>query len=173
MDELTPKLLGLGEIQKVLQNLLSEGISIRDLLTIFESLADRATTTRDTDLLTEYVRQALKRAISNKYFAGEDMAQVVTLDPKLEQEIMASVKQSEQGAYITLAPDRVRAVIDSTGKAVEKMENMGRNAIVLTSPVVRMYYKRLTEDYYKDLAVLSYNEVESDVQLKSIGMVSA
>ena len=101
------------------------------------------------------------------------MAQVVTLDPKLEQEIMASVKQSEQGAYITLAPDRVRAVIESTGKAVEKMENMGRNAIVLTSPVVRMYYKRLTEDYYKDLAVLSYNEVESDVQLKSIGMVSA
>ncbi len=173
VDELTPKLLGLGEIQKVLQNLLMEGISIRDLLTIFESLADRATTTRDTDLLTEYVRQALKRAISNKYFAGEDMAQVVTLDPKLEQEIMGSVKQSEQGAYITLAPDRVRAIIDSTGKAVEKMENLGRNAIVLTSPVVRMYYKRLTEDYYKDLAVLSYNEVESDVQLKSIGMVSA
>ncbi|MCR5597779.1 MAG: flagellar biosynthesis protein FlhA [Lachnospiraceae bacterium] len=173
VEELTPKLLGLGEIQKVLQNLLMEGISIRDLLTIFESLADRATTTRDTDLLTEYVRQSLKRAISNKYFAGEDMAQVVTLDPKLEQEIMGSVKQSEQGAYITLAPDRVRAIIDSTGKAVEKMENLGRNAIVLTSPVVRMYYKRLTEDYYKDLAVLSYNEVESDVQLKSIGMVSA
>ena len=173
VEELTPKLLGLGEIQKVLQNLLAEGISIRDLLSIFEALADRAATTRDTDLLTEYVRQALKRAISSRYFAGMDMAQVITLDPKLEQEIMQSVKQSEQGAYITLAPDRIRAIIDSTGKAVEKLENMGHNAIVLTSPVVRMYYRKITEDYYKDLVVLSYNEVESDVQLQSIGTVSA
>ena len=173
VEELTPKLLGLGEIQKVLQNLLSEGISVRDLLTIFEALADRATTTRDTDLLTEYVRQALKRAISNRYFAGEETAQVLTLDPKLEQEIMNSVKQSEQGAYITLAPDRIRAIIDNTGKAVEKIEEMGQSAIILTSPVVRMYYRKLTEDYYRDLAVLSYNEVESDVKLQSVGMVSA
>ena len=173
VEELTPKLLGLGEIQKVLQNLLAEGISVRDLLTIFEALADRATTTRDTDLLTEYVRQALKRAISNRYFAGEETAQVLTLDPKLEQEIMNSVKQSEQGAYITLAPDRIRAIIDSTGKAVEKIEEMGQSPIILTSPVVRMYYRKLTEDYYRDLAVLSYNEVESDVKLQSVGMVSA
>ena len=173
VEELTPKLLGLGEIQKVLQNLLAEGISIRDLLTIFEALADRAVSTRDTDLLTEYVRQALKRAISNKYFAGEDTAQVMTLDPALEQEIMGSVKQSEQGAYITLPPERIRAIIDSTGEAISKMEETGHNAIVLTAPVVRMYYKKITEDYYKDLAVLSYNEVESDLKLQSLGMISA
>ncbi len=92
VEELVPKLLGLGEIQKVLQNLLKEGISIRDLLTIFETLADYATTTRDTDILTEYVRQSLKRAVSSKFFPASETTSVVTLDPKLEQEIMGSVK---------------------------------------------------------------------------------
>ncbi|MCR5129296.1 MAG: flagellar biosynthesis protein FlhA [Lachnospiraceae bacterium] len=173
VEELVPKLLGLGEIQKVLQNLLSEGISIRDLLTIFESLADHATATRDTDLLTEYVRQSLKRAISNKYFAGSNMVSVLTLDPKLEQDIMASVKQSEQGAYITLDPERIRAMLDNLKKGIAKLEEMGASPIVLTSPIVRMYFKKLTEDYYRDLVVVSYNEVESDVELQSVGMVSA
>ncbi|MCR5118064.1 MAG: flagellar biosynthesis protein FlhA [Lachnospiraceae bacterium] len=173
VEELVPKLLGLGEIQKVLQNLLSEGISIRDLLTIFESLADHATVTRDTDLLTEYVRQSLKRAISNKYFAGESTVSVVTLDPKLEQEIMGSVKQSEQGAYITLDPERIKSMIESVKKETGKLTEMGKSAIVLTSPIVRMYFKRLTEDYFSDLVVVSYNEVESDVELQSVGMVSA
>ena len=173
VEELVPKLLGLGEIQKVLQNLLSEGISIRDLLTIFESLADHATATRDTDLLTEYVRQSLKRAISNKYFAGSNMVSVLTLDPKLEQDIMASVKQSEQGAYITLDPERIRAMLDNLKKGIGKLEEMGASPIVLTSPIVRMYFKKLTEDYYRDLVVVSYNEVESDVELQSVGMVSA
>lgn len=102
VDELIPKLLGLGEVQKVLQNLLKEGISIRDLLTIFETLADYAPSTRDTDILTEYVRQSLKRAISNKFFPPNETTSVVTLDPKIEQEIMASVKQTENGAYLTL-----------------------------------------------------------------------
>ncbi len=173
VEELVPKLLGLGEIQKVLQNLLAEGISIRDLLTIFESLADHATATRDTDLLTEYVRQSLKRAISNKYFAGSNMVSVLTLDPKLEQDIMASVKQSEQGAYITLDPERIRAMLDNLKKGISKLEELGASPIVLTSPIVRMYFKKLTEDYYRDLVVVSYNEVESDVELQSVGMVSA
>ncbi len=173
VEELVPKLLGLGEIQKVLQNLLREEISIRDLLTIFESLADHAAATRDTDLLTEYVRQTLKRAISNKYFSEPGTASVVTLDPKLEQEIMNSVKQSEQGAYITLDPERIKAVIESVRKELEKLESMGKNSIILTSPIVRMYFKRLTEDYFNDLAVVSYNEVESDVELQSVGMVTA
>ena len=173
VEELVPKLLGLGEIQKVLQNLLSEGISVRDLLTIFESLADHATATRDTDLLTEYVRASLKRAISNKYFAGESTVNVLTVDPKLEQDIMASVKQSEQGAYITLDPERVRKLIDNLRTELSKLEGMGSSPIVLTSPIVRMYFHRLVEEYFHDLAVVSYNEVESDVELQSVGMVSA
>ena len=173
VEELVPKLLGLGEIQKVLQNLLTEGVSIRDLLTIFEALADHATVTRDTDLLTEYVRQTLKRAISNKYFGGNGQVSVLTLDPKVEQEIMGSVKQSEQGAYITLSPDRIKAIVDNTRVELEKMENAGTNPIVLTSPIVRMYYRKLMEDYFKDLIVISYNEVSSDVELQSLGMITA
>jgi flagellar biosynthesis protein FlhA len=173
VEELTPKLLSLGEVQKVLQNLLNEGISIRDLLTIFETLADHAQTTRDTDVLTEYVRQALKRAISNKYFPANETTSVVTLDPKIEQEIMSSVKQTEQGAYLTLDPDRTKKIMTSLETEVGKLENLGKSAIVITSPIVRMYFKKLSEDYIKDLIVVSYNEVDSDVELQSVGMVTA
>ena len=173
VDELIPKLLGLGEIQKVLQHLLKEGISIRDLLTIYETLAHHAATTRDTDVLTEYVRQSLKRAISSKYFPANETTSVVTLDPKVEQEIMQSVKQTEQGAYLTLDPEKTKSIMKSLGEEISKLENLGKSAIVITSPIVRMYFKKLTEDYYKDLIVVSYNEVESNVELQSVGMVTA
>jgi len=173
VDELVPKMLGLGDVQKVLQNLLSEGISIRDLLTIFETLADHATGTRDTDVLTEYVRQALKRAISNKYFPANEVTSVVTLDPKIEQEIMSSVKQTEQGAYLTLDPEKTRAIMDSVQTEIAKLESIGKMPIIITSPIVRMYFKKLTEDYFKDLIVISYNEVETNVELQSVGMVTA
>ena len=172
ISELVPKLLGVGEIQKVLQNLLREGISIRDLVTIFETLADNAATTRDTDVLTEYVRQSLKRASSNKYFPANEMTSVVTLDPKVEQEIMNSVKQTEQGAYINLDPDRTKGILASVGDEVEKMEELGKNPIIITSPIVRMYFKKITEEQFKDLIVVSYNEIENDVELQSIGMVT-
>lgn len=173
VEELVPKALSLGEIQKVLQNLLKEGISIRDLLTIFETLADYASSTRDTDILTEYVRQSLKRAISGKFFPANETTSVVTLDPKLEQEIMASVKQTEQGAYLTLDPEKTKTIIASVESETKKLENLGKNPIVITSPIVRMYFKRLTSDYFKDLIVVSYNEVESNIELQSVGMVTA
>lgn len=172
IDELIPKLLTIGEIQKVLQNLLREGISIRDLLTILETLADHATMTRDTDVLTEYVRQSLKRAISGKYFVPNEITSVVTLDPAIEQDIMGSVKQTEQGSYISLDPDRSQKIIQATESEAKKLEDMGKNPIIVTSPIVRMYYKRLTQDYLKDLIVISYNEIESNVELQSVGMVS-
>lgn len=173
VDELIPKALGLGEIQKVLQNLLGEGISIRDLLTVFETLADHASTTRDTDVLTEYVRQRLKRAISSKYFPANETTSVITLDPKVEQEIMSSVKQTEQGAYLTLDPEKTKAIMNSVETEAAKLENLGKSAIVITSPIVRMYFKKLTEEYFKDLIVISYNEVESNIELQSVGMVTA
>lgn len=172
ISDLVPKLLGVGEIQKVLQNLLREGISIRDLVTIFETLADNATTTRDTDVLTEYVRQSLKRAISNKYFPANEMTSVVTLDPKIEQEIMGAVKQTEQGAYINLDPDRTKNILESVRDEVDKMEELGKNPIIITSPIVRMYFKKITEEQFRDLIVVSYNEIENDVELQSIGMVT-
>ena len=173
VEELIPKLLGLGDIQKVLQNLLKEGISVRDLVTIFETLADHAAATRDTDILTEYVRQSLKRAISNKYFPMNETTSVVTLDPSLEQEIMGSVKQTEQGAYLTLDPEKTKRIITSVESEVGKLEKLGKNPIVITSPIVRMYFKRLTEEYYRDLVVVSYNEIDSNVELQSVGMVTA
>lgn len=172
VEELVPKLLGVGEIQKVLQNLLSEGISIRDLVTIFETLADYAATTRDTDVLTEYVRQRLKRAISNTYFTEGEMTTVVTLDPKVEQDIMDSVKQTEQGAYITLDPAKTKKILNSMEAEMKKLENQGKVPIIITSPIVRMYFKKLTKDYFKDLIVISYNEIESNVELQSIGVVT-
>ena len=170
--DLVPKLLGVGEIQKVLQNLLREGISIRDLVTIFETLADNATMTRDTDVLTEYVRQSLKRAISNKYFPSNEVTSVVTLDPRIEQEIMGSVKQTEQGAYINLDPEKTQEILNSVKEEMEKMEDLGKNPIIVTSPIVRMYFKKLTSEQFNDLIVVSYNEIETDVELQSIGMVT-
>ena len=172
VEELIPKMLGLGDVQKVLQNLLAEGISIRDLLTIFETLADHANGTRDTDVLTEYVRQALKRAISNKYFPANEVTSVVTLDPKIEQEIMSSVKQTEQGAYLTLDPEKTRAIMNSVEMEINKLESLGKSPIIITSPIVRMYFKKLTEDYFRDLIVISYNEVDNSVELQSVGMVT-
>lgn len=172
INELVPKLLSVGEIQKVLQNLLREGISIRDLVSIFETLADYAPTTRDTDVLTEYVRQGLKRAISGKYFAAGETTSVVTLDPKIEQDIMGSVKSTEQGSYISLDPEKTQNIMKSVKTEVEKLESMGKNPIIITSPIVRMYFKKLTKDYFADLIVISYNEIESNIELQSVGMVT-
>ena len=175
VEELTPAMMSLGDIQKVLQNLLSEGISIRDLLSIFEILADHAVATRDTDVLTEYVRQGMRRAISGRYFlTGEGTKNnVVTLDPKVEQEIMSSVKQTEQGAYLTMDPERIRQIMEATQVEVAKLEELGRNAIIVCSPIVRMYFKKMSEDFFSDLTVVSYNEVEPGIELESVGMVTA
>ena len=172
ISELVPKLLNVGEIQKVLQNLLREGVSIRDLVTIFETLADNATTTHDTDVLTEYVRQSLKRAISAKFFSKGEKHSVVTLDPQVEKEIMASIKTTEQTTYINYDPEKVRKLMDSVEEQARILEENGINPIVITSPIVRMYFKRLSRDYFPDLTVLSYNEIDSDVELQSVGMVT-
>lgn len=172
VSELVPKLLNVGEIQKVLQNLLAEGISIRDLVTIFETLADYAPTTHDTDILTEYVRQNLKRAISNQYFNHNETTSVVTLDPNVEQKIMDSVKQTEQGSYLALDPEYTQRLMTSLQEETGKLEELGRTPILITSPIVRMYLKKLTAEQFRNLHVLSYNEIDSEVELQSVGMVT-
>ncbi|MBE5936420.1 MAG: flagellar biosynthesis protein FlhA [Lachnospiraceae bacterium] len=172
ITELVPKLLSVGEIQKILQNLLNEGVSIRDLVTIFETIADYAATTRDTDVLTEYARQSLKRAISNKFFSKNEMTSVITLDPKIEQKIMDSVKQTEQGSYLAIDPDITRGIFDSLSTELGKLEDLGKNPIIITSPIVRMYFRKLTEEQFREMIIISYNEIESDVELQSVGMVT-
>jgi len=171
IEELVPKMMGIGDIQKVLCNLLREGISIRDLVTILETLADYAQITRDSDMLTEYARQGLKRSISKKYFDA-DVNTVITLDPGLEQQIMQSVQQTEQGSYLALDPGTTQQVFDKLSIEVKKLTSMGRQPIILTSPIVRAYFKRLVEPIAPDLIVLSYNELEANAEIQSVGMVS-
>lgn len=171
INELTPKLLGLGEIQKVLANLLSEGVSIRDLVTICELLADYAPTIRDTDVLTEYVRQGLARAISKKVFV-QPTNKVITLDPTVEQMIMDNVQHTEQGSYVALDPKTLQDMIGSLKREVTKLTSVGLQPILLTSPIVRIYFKHLINQYMPDLTIISYNEIEQDVEIQSIGMVS-
>ncbi|OGO88277.1 MAG: flagellar biosynthesis protein FlhA [Clostridiales bacterium GWE2_32_10] len=172
VDELVPKLMNIGEIQKVLANLLREGISIRDLVTIFETLADYAHNIKDTDVLTEYVRQTLGRAISKKCFDKGQTNSVLTLDPELEQQIMDSVQQSERGAYIALEPKIITQMIDKINKEVSKLTSSGGQPIILTSPIVRLYFKKIIEPILPNIAVLSFNEIDNWVEVQSVGMVS-
>ena len=171
VDELVPKLMNIGEIQKVLGNLLRESVSIRDLVTILETLADYATTTRDPDMLTEYVRQGLRRSISQRYFDTE-INTVITLDPELEQMIMSHLQQTEQGNYIALDPNTNQKIMENLNDQVYKLTSMGVTPVILTSPIVRTYFKRMVEQSVPDLVVLSYNELEPNIDIQSIGMVS-
>ncbi|MDR3239635.1 MAG: flagellar biosynthesis protein FlhA [Clostridiales bacterium] len=171
VEELAPKLMTVGEVQKVLSNLLREGISIRDLVTILETLADYAALNRDTDALTEFVRQALRRAISNQYFDASSHS-VLTLDPELEQIILANIRHTEQGSFIALEPDITQRMLGSLADQMRKLTSMGLQPIILTSPSVRPVFKRLAEQAAPDLVVLSYNEVEPSAEIQSAGMVS-
>lgn len=171
VDELVPKVMTVGEIQKVLTNLLKEGVSIRDMVTIMETLADYAPVSHDPDILTEYVRQALGRAISKK-FINDSKTSVITLDPKLEQVIMDSVQKTEHGTYITLEPGTSNNILSSLSKQVQKLSLLGQQPIVLASPIVRLYFKRLSEQSVPGLVVLSYNELDPSVEVQSVGMVS-
>ncbi len=172
VEELVPKQMSFGEVQKVLANLLKEGVSIRDLVTIFETLADYALVTRDSDMLTEYARQALARTISKKFVAGEK-AKVVTLDQDLEDKIMDSVQQTEQGNYLALDPAITNKIMSNLSKHIEAFNELGEQPIVLTSPMVRLYFRRLTEQFAPSLVILSYNELEPGIEIQSMGTVSA
>ena len=171
VDEVVPKLLSLGELQKVLANLIRESVSIRDMVTILETLADYASIVRDPDLLTEYVRQALSRTITQR-FIPDNKGQVITLDSQLEKDIMDSVQQTEHGSYLSMPPDKTQRVYSSLSREINKITSLGMPPIVLTSPVVRIYFKRLTEQIMPDLIVLSYNELDSKAEIQSVGVVN-
>lgn len=171
VDELIPKMMTVGEVQKVLANLLKEGVSIRDMVTILETLADYAAVTHDTDMLTEYVRQALGRAISKKFFMDRKSS-VITLDPKLEQIIMDSLQKTETGAYLTLEPNTTNTILGSLSKQAQKLVQLGQQPIVLASPVVRLYFKKLADQAIPGLIVLSYNELDPNLEIQSVGVVS-
>ena len=170
VDEVVPKMFSLGEIQKILANLLSENIPIRDMASIIEALGDYGNLTRDPDMLTEYVRQSLRRSIS-KRFIPEDVAYAITLDPSLEQLILDSTKQSEHGAYLAIEPMQVHSIFDRLRAIIENMKNKGRTPVILTSPLVRRQFRKISEQISPELAVLSYNEIDSGVEVLSEGVV--
>jgi len=170
VDEVMPKMLSIGEMQKVLANLLKENVSIRDMVTIMETLADYAPMTKDPDMLTEYVRQSLRRNIT-KRFIQDNKAKVVTLDTGLEQNIMSAVQQTEYGAYLNLDPQSVQEIYNSLSRELQKFNSIGEQPLVLASPVVRIYFKKLTEQVAPGLTVLSYNELDPSVEVQSIGVV--
>lgn len=171
VDELIPDLMNIGEIQKVLANLLKERVPIRDLVTIFETLADYARVTKDVDMLTEYVRQGLKRTIS-KQQSPDGVLHVITLDPTIEQEIRDAIQQTDHGSYLALDPNIAQQIYSELGREVERVSELGYQPVILCSPVVRIFFKKLIERVVPGLVVLSYNEIESDLQVQSIGMVN-
>ncbi len=170
VDELIPTSMTLGEVQKVLQNLLREKISIRDLVTIFETLADYAKTTKDTDVLTEFVRQAMARYFTNKY-AKNSIIYVITIEPELEQKILDSIKHTEKISYAGLDPRTIQQIYNSTINEFKKNVGKDYDVVVLCSPLIRSYFRKIIEKILPNMAVLSYNEILPKVEVRSAGMV--
>ncbi|MCW3488730.1 flagellar biosynthesis protein FlhA [Dethiobacter alkaliphilus] len=171
IDELLPDLLTVGEIQKVLKNLLRERVPIRDLVTIFETLADYARSTREIDLLTEYVRQSLGRTICNLY-AEDGKLYVISLDPRLEQKLADSLQVTAHGSYPVMDPQATQNIISELSVRADQELMQGRQPLVLTSSRIRLPFKRLTERFLPNLVVLSFNEIVPGVEVESVGMVS-
>ncbi len=172
VEELIPNLLSVGEVQKVLQNLLSERVSIRDLAVIFEGLSDAARLTRDTDLLTDYARQYLSRQITKQYLCPDSIVRVFTLDPMVEQAIADGIRHTESGAQLVLEPGVAQELLEETREQAEMMASMGYMPVAICSPRVRIHYRRLAERMAPALAVLSFNELASGVKLETLGMVT-
>lgn len=172
VDELIPSILTVGDVQKVLVKLLREKISIRDLVTVFETLADQGTYTKDPDILTEYVRQALSRQITLQYAAGGDPLKVITVAPTIEKKIAEAVQQSDQGSYLALDPVTTQQIYTKLSEQVTRQAQSGTQPIVLTSPTIRMYLRQLVERTMQDVPVLSYSELEPSVEVQSVGVVN-
>ena len=172
VDELTPSPLAIGEIQKVLSKLLRENVSIRNLPIIFETLADYAKLTSDVDILTEYVRQALARQITTQFVNGQSSLKVITVSGKVEKMVADSIQQTEHGNYLAMDPQESQHVLEAIAREVERVSFMEQSPLILCSPGVRMYVRQLTERYFPQIPILSYNELDAAVEIQSVGVVN-
>lgn len=171
VEDTVPAIVSLNELQRVLRNLLREGIPILDMETILETLADYAPNVKDHDMLTEYVRQALRRTITHKFsIAGQ--LKVVSLDSEIEDLIIKSIKKIEGGAYLALEPDIIQKIVTSTTEQINQMKKLVQEPIIITSPVVRIYFKKLLDQFYPDITVLSFNDIDTSVQIQSLGTIT-
>lgn len=171
VSSIIPSVISVSELQKVLCNLLREGVPIRDMETILETLGDYGTTIKDADMLTEYVRQSLKRTISRR-FAEANQLKVITLDALIENMIMGAVKKMENGSYLALEPQVIQSIITASTEQINKFKDLVQTTIILTSPIVRVYFKKLVDQFYPNIVVLSFNEIDSDIQIQSLGNIS-
>lgn len=172
VDELTPSPLAVGDIQKVLGRLLQENVSVRNLPVIFETLADYSKLTSDTDILTEYVRQALARQITAQHTNGQTTLKVITISGRIEKMLADSIQQTEHGNYLAMDPEESQNILEAIAKEVERVSFMEQSSILLSSPAVRMYLRQLTERYFPQIPVLSYNELDAAIEIQSVGMVN-
>ncbi|MFJ5769991.1 flagellar biosynthesis protein FlhA [Psychrobacillus sp. NPDC093180] len=172
VDELTPTPLTVGEIQKVLGNLLREHVSIRNLPIIFETLADYSKMTSDVDILTEYARQSLAKQITTQYAGNNHVLKVLTVSGRVEKLIADSIQQTEHGNYLSIDPNDSQAILESMAREIERASLMEQSPIVLCSPAVRMYVRQMTERYFPQIPILSYNELESSIEVQSVGVVN-
>ncbi|MAQ64355.1 MAG: EscV/YscV/HrcV family type III secretion system export apparatus protein [Actinobacteria bacterium] len=171
--ELVPDMLSLGQVHKVLQMLVKERVSIRDLSTILEKLADYSQVSRDTTLLSEYVRQSLSRQLSRQFSDKEDVLTVFTINPRLEETMINSIHQSEYGAFLALEPQLGEDVLTQIKEFMVSFSRMDKQPVSLCSPRLRTHFKRFTERNYPSLSVLSYNEVIPQVKVQSIGVIDS
>ncbi|MBC2721927.1 flagellar biosynthesis protein FlhA [Desulfosporosinus sp.] len=171
VDELIPDMLSLGQVQKVLSNLLRERVSIRDMVSILETLADYAQVTKDLDRLTEHVRQALARQILQPLLGKDKSLPVMTLDPQIEQQILDSIQPSDYGTYLALDPKVLQVLMQNLTREVEKVVLKGLTPVIVCAPLVRINLKRVTERQLPQLMVLSYNELVQGIQVQAVGMV--
>jgi flagellar biosynthesis protein FlhA len=173
VEEVVPDALSLGEIQRVLQSLLSEGVAIRDLGTIVEAIGDKARTTRDTSLLSEYARQALGRAITAPHLDEQLRLQAITLDPAIEQEVSTSITQTTDGEYLAMEPPRAQAIVSALRAQVEHATARGSRPVLLCSARIRRHLRRLIAQAQPHLAVCSYNEIAPGIDVETIGVIHA
>ncbi len=171
VDEVVPAMISQSNLQKLMSNLLKELIPIRDVESILETIADYAPTVRDIDLLTEYVRQKLKRTITRK-FADDGVLRAITLDADIENMIVAGIKQNEHSTYLSLAPEIIQQMMESMISQLEKTKEYMNIPIILTSPVVRLYFHRITEQFYPNVIVLSFNEIDNATQIQAVGNIT-
>lgn len=171
VDEAIPGVFTVGELQKVLAALLREGIPIRDLETIVEVLCDYARQIKDTDMLTEYVRQALKRTISHRFSEAGQM-KVLSLDDSIESMIMNSVKKMDTGSYLALDPVTIQGIVAAATAEINKIKDLVNVPIILTSPVVRVYFKKLIDQFYPNVTVVSFSEIDNNIQIQALGNIA-
>ena len=171
VDDVIPAVTTVGGLKKILSNLLMEQIPIRDMVTILETIGEYGPIHKDNEILTEYIRQALKRTITRKY-TDDSTLKVITINTDLENMIMGSVKKNDHGSYLTMEPELMQKIVKAHIKEVGKIGDMIKDPIILTSPLVRLYYKRLVEQFLPDSVVLSFNEIESGVKIQSVGMIA-